>query len=398
MLTPATFILILLVFLSLKWIDHIHAKIYERCEFVQELVQRHQVSVQEAGVWACIADKQSNYNTAALGGGQRSHTKYHGIFQISDEYWCSPPGKGWVCGKNCQNFRDDDLTDDLNCVRQHIHQEHEVLSGDGFNAWPIYKQYCKANAQRYVIGCDLNAKVSSYYKPQKKPTISGVTKPNTYLGGGKIYEPCELANELLYKHNLPANEIATWVCIAKHESRYNTSAIGYGDHGLFQISEIYWCGRKGRAKACNLACSDLIDGDITDDVQCLKQIFEEHTRLRGNGFTAWTVYNRHCKGDVSSYVQNCFQSQGNLNQALHAKPQIAQTSTSRPFSTRTTRSRILTTYKQWQQRPTNYHFQTNQRKTSQSSKTATPYPSSSNNLIEYYLKFFNNKNNVNSIR
>lgn len=58
----------------------------------------------------------------------------------------------------------------------------------------------------------------------------------------KIFERCELARELYYLHDVPYDEVATWVCIARYESQYNTSAVGYKntdgslDHGIFQIS------------------------------------------------------------------------------------------------------------------------------------------------------------------
>lgn len=58
---------------------------------------------------------------------------------------------------------------------------------------------------------------------------------------GKTYQRCELARELKYIHEAPDHQLATWVCIAEHESQYNTSAVGHlnadgsGDHGIFQV-------------------------------------------------------------------------------------------------------------------------------------------------------------------
>lgn len=58
---------------------------------------------------------------------------------------------------------------------------------------------------------------------------------------GKIYKKCELVREL-QNFDVPEEEISTWVCIVQHESNYDTSAMnpGSGDHGLFQISQVYW--------------------------------------------------------------------------------------------------------------------------------------------------------------
>jgi len=109
-------------------------------------------------------------------------------------------------------------------------------------------------------------------------------------------------------------EIPTWVCIAQHESSFNTAAVGKlntdgsEDHGLFQISDIYWCSHdQTSGKACHIECDRLLDSDISDDVQCIRTIHEEHTRLSGNGFNAWTVYNGHCRNQNLAQLSDCFE-------------------------------------------------------------------------------------------
>ncbi|GFG39621.1 hypothetical protein Cfor_02895 [Coptotermes formosanus] len=129
----------------------------------------------------------------------------------------------------------------------------------------------------------------------------------------KVYERCELARELKEVHNISEDQIATWVCIAKHESQFNTSAVGHlnwdgsGDHGLFQISDLYWCSPPGKGWACGVSCADLEDDDIKDDVVCAKRIYRQHQRLTGDGFTAWAVYGPHCsnKDSVLKHVEGC---------------------------------------------------------------------------------------------
>ncbi|XP_068633230.1 uncharacterized protein [Battus philenor] len=123
------------------------------------------------------------------------------------------------------------------------------------------------------------------------------------LVSARIYERCELARDLL-KLGVRRDHIATWVCIAYHESRFDTAARNpsSGDHGLLQISEIYWCGA---GKACGLPCSALRDDDISDDVECALSIYEEHTRLQGNGFLAWVVYPHYCKHYAKKYLDDC---------------------------------------------------------------------------------------------
>ncbi|XP_045464167.1 uncharacterized protein LOC123673626 [Harmonia axyridis] len=124
----------------------------------------------------------------------------------------------------------------------------------------------------------------------------------------KIYKKCELAKELKYKYDFDAKEIPVWVCIAKHESDFNTSAVnkGSGDHGLFQISDLYWCDTKRQGRACSADCKYFEDDDISDDIDCVKTIYGEHERISGNGFDAWVVYPLFCKNKTASYLEECF--------------------------------------------------------------------------------------------
>lgn len=128
----------------------------------------------------------------------------------------------------------------------------------------------------------------------------------------KIYGRCELARELYYVHRVPFEQIATWVCIAEHESNLNTAAVGHLnhdgslDHGLFQISDIYWCSAIGPGKACGRSCSKFEDSNISDDVECIKKIYNEHQRLSGNGFNAWAVYKPHCTHQTAGHIKACF--------------------------------------------------------------------------------------------
>lgn len=128
----------------------------------------------------------------------------------------------------------------------------------------------------------------------------------------KVFQRCELVHELSKKkHRIPLHEVSTWVCIARHESQFNTSAIGHlnadlsGDHGLFQISDQYWCSPPGVGLACGINCDQLEDDDITDDVICARRIYRAHKRRTGDGFSAWAVYGPHCRGDNSGFAKGC---------------------------------------------------------------------------------------------
>jgi lysozyme C len=295
-------------------------KVYERCELARELLYQHDIPMKDIATWVCIAKHESGFNTSAIGRLNWDGSEDHGLFQISDIYWCGESGKS--CGAKCPEFRDNNIANDVKCIKQ-IHAEHTRLSGDGFTAWAVYPR-CKGQSAQYLENCFDSSNEIMPFKPKpgvKQPTTNFIqtspqkTTVQKNVENGKVYHPCELARELRYQHDIPMKDIATWVCIAKHESGFNTSAIGRlnwdgsEDHGLFQISDIYWCGDDG--KSCGVQCSELRDNNIVNDVKCIKQIHAEHTRLSGDGFTAWAVYSR-CKGQSAQYVENCFDSSNEI--------------------------------------------------------------------------------------
>lgn len=121
----------------------------------------------------------------------------------------------------------------------------------------------------------------------------------------KVFDKCELAKELLQVHRFPEDQIPQWVCIAEHESLFNSSAVGHMnwdgslDHGLFQINDRYWCSPPGPKNECYIDCADLEDDDITDDVECVRLIYKRH------GFSAWAVWRSLCRGVNYSYLSDC---------------------------------------------------------------------------------------------
>ncbi|XP_053953679.1 uncharacterized protein LOC128860282 isoform X1 [Anastrepha ludens] len=310
----------------------INAKVFDRCELAQVLHNQHHLDLHEVATWTCIAQHSSDFNTEAYAGGLDGGS--HGLFQISDVYWCSPPGKGLACNLPCDRLYDADLTDDLSCLRI-IYDEHQRLSGDGYNAWNAYQQFCRHGVENYVQDCFSNERIlpgarqpaahspfASAPAPFYTPTAlsiqsNSISSSYSTHKRGKVYERCELAQELYYKHKMPMEQIPTWVCIAQHESNFDTSAVGHlntdgsADHGLFQISDLYWCShdRYSGGKACGLQCTKLLDNDITDDVRCIKRIHSEHTHIAGDGFSAWSVYNRNCRNQQYDLIASCFKDQ-----------------------------------------------------------------------------------------
>lgn len=286
------------------------SKVFSRCELAQELRYKHNMPKDQIHTWICIAQTLSNFNTAVEAPKNADGSSSHGLFQISDQYWCDVNGHGKGCNINCNNLKDADISDDLECVKT-IFAEHARLSGDGFSAWAPYEHHCKYERPESLQDCFSNEIINQSDLPPK-PTPTSPPTTAAVAKSGKIYERCELARELRNVHNVPLDQIHTWVCIASHESRFDTSVIGRLnadgslDHGLFQISDIYWCSNSGVGKGCNAACSDFRNTDISDDVRCIRTIHAEHQRLFGNGFHAWAVYEPHCRHITNQFTSDCF--------------------------------------------------------------------------------------------
>ncbi|XP_076775303.1 lysozyme C-2-like [Arvicanthis niloticus] len=129
---------------------------------------------------------------------------------------------------------------------------------------------------------------------------------------GKVYERCEFAR--IMKRNGMAGycgvSLANWVCLAQHESNYNTRATNYNpggkstDYGIFQINSRYWCndGKTPRAvNACGIPCSALLQDDITQAIQCVKRVVRDPQGVR-----AWVAWKVHCQNqDLSKYIRDC---------------------------------------------------------------------------------------------
>ncbi|XP_069170658.1 lysozyme c-1 [Procambarus clarkii] len=125
---------------------------------------------------------------------------------------------------------------------------------------------------------------------------------------GKVYTKCELAKELTNTYHLSRTLVKNFVCIAQYESGFNTAATnkntnGSKDYGIFQINDMYWCigGIKSSSNYCKLQCSNLLNSNIGDDVDCAQTIYKRQ------GFKAWYAWRAHCeKQDLDKYIAGCF--------------------------------------------------------------------------------------------
>ncbi|XP_071051651.1 uncharacterized protein [Onthophagus taurus] len=338
----------ILLIIGIFYFNQAVTKVFERCELARELVDLHEIPINQVATWICIVEHESNYNTSAV----NKASGDHGLFQISHLYWCSPPGNGFACGLPCSSFEDEDIEDDVVCARR-IFRAHQRMTGNGFSAWVAYNHHCRWDVNKYIKGCFEKLRITTekddnetikeeinevetttiYLKVAETTDVLKVDKLKCFLlikyilkllmgeitvdtpkmiflfllfpyvlTSGKIYTKCQLAKELLHIHQISFTNLGTWVCIATYESGLNTSAVGSGGqyYGIFQISKEYWCYP---GKGCDLLCDHLIDDNISDDVMCAKKIYNETLRRRKNGFLAWAGYYR-CKDAGDKYISN----------------------------------------------------------------------------------------------
>ncbi|BES99953.1 lysozyme [Nesidiocoris tenuis] len=134
------------------------AKLYDRCELAKVLAQL-KAPADQISTWVCIAEHESSLNTSAVGPPNWDQSRDHGLFQINDRYWCSPPGS--ACGISCQSLEDDDIVDDWKCAKR-IFKAHRLQEGNGFKAWAVYGPHCSGDTSSYVEGCTQSSRSSLY--------------------------------------------------------------------------------------------------------------------------------------------------------------------------------------------------------------------------------------------
>ncbi|XP_060539352.1 lysozyme C, milk isozyme-like [Pantherophis guttatus] len=127
----------------------------------------------------------------------------------------------------------------------------------------------------------------------------------------KVFTKCELASRLKNEgmDGYHDYKLDNWICMAYHESRYNTRAVGppnsdgSRDYGIFQINSRWWCNNTQgpTANGCDTACTAFTTDDITDDIICAKRIVRDPQKM-----DAWVAWRNHCKGrDLSEWTRDC---------------------------------------------------------------------------------------------
>ncbi|XP_037051783.1 lysozyme C-like [Bradysia coprophila] len=109
------------------------AKIFDECEFANELYDRHQIPREDIYKHFCIV---SSLHTA-----RNTENGYKGIYAIGSKWWCGKDAPGGGCNVKCSDLLDDDIADDVTCANL-------ILSQHGLNGWGKIEKECKRYEQK----------------------------------------------------------------------------------------------------------------------------------------------------------------------------------------------------------------------------------------------------------
>ncbi|XP_055679781.1 lysozyme-like [Lutzomyia longipalpis] len=117
------------------------ARKFTKCDVVP-ILWREGFPLAEISDWLCLIQSESAFNSSAIGGPNSNGSFDYGLFQINENYWCKVGQAGNDCNIDCNDLLDDDLTDDLKCVKK-IYARH------GFSAWNGWKKWCQGTLPTY---------------------------------------------------------------------------------------------------------------------------------------------------------------------------------------------------------------------------------------------------------
>ncbi|XP_074076818.1 alpha-lactalbumin [Macrotis lagotis] len=120
------------------------AKNLNKCEFIQKVREQKLDSYVPMPEFTCTIFHSTGFSTHNKVD-NNGNTEY-GIFQISNNGWCAEKQEDVaksVCGIHCSKFLDEDITDDIACVKK-IMQRTERL-----DYWKAYKTFCRENLDQW---------------------------------------------------------------------------------------------------------------------------------------------------------------------------------------------------------------------------------------------------------
>lgn len=124
--------LLILLLLSVFLINFSYSKKFDRYDVAKALFDG---GLSNITTFVCMANKLSGLDSSLLYT-TKEGARGFGIFQFFHPYWCEINENGGGCNIECNKFLDDDLKDDIECVRK-------VLDTQGINAWKDTYNACR---------------------------------------------------------------------------------------------------------------------------------------------------------------------------------------------------------------------------------------------------------------
>lgn len=144
--SPSTLLFVIFAILVTFLIDSSSGKVFTKCELAKEL-GKNGISRTFYGHWICLANAESGLNTTKVTKLPNMSSSY-GIFQINSKEWCREGRKGGKCNMKCEDFIDDNITDDIDCVKK-IQMQY------GFNGWNLWQKKCKGKELPNISKCSV---------------------------------------------------------------------------------------------------------------------------------------------------------------------------------------------------------------------------------------------------
>lgn len=115
-----------------------------RCDFIFELEEFHNVTLEEAAKWACLVTPGASTKDVTKPGAnvKKPEGQYIGIFKIGNKWWCNSEDGG-ACKIRCDKLLDEYIGDDLRCARR-----------IGFQGWTDHKHCFEEGWRDNIKSCE----------------------------------------------------------------------------------------------------------------------------------------------------------------------------------------------------------------------------------------------------
>ncbi|XP_030368954.1 lysozyme [Scaptodrosophila lebanonensis] len=120
------------------------AKLLTRCQLAKELL-RHDFPRSYLSNWVCLVESESGRSTSKSMQLPNQSVSY-GLFQINSKNWCRKGRRGGICNIKCEDFLNDEISDDSRCAMQ-------IFNRHGFQAWPGWMSKCRGRTLPDVSRC-----------------------------------------------------------------------------------------------------------------------------------------------------------------------------------------------------------------------------------------------------